>query len=35
VFFIGFLRSAGGTIEQQGWLEKRRLSGLAIGLLAQ
>src|SRR3954464_11123284 len=23
VFFIGFLRSAGGTIEQPGWLEKQ------------
>jgi hypothetical protein len=23
VFFIGFLRSAGGTIKQPGWLEKQ------------
>jgi hypothetical protein len=35
VFFIGFLRSAGGTIEQRDRLEKHCLSALVICLLAQ
>ncbi|GLR94882.1 hypothetical protein GCM10007858_25150 [Bradyrhizobium liaoningense] len=35
VFFIGVLRSAGGTIEQRDGLEKHCLGGLAIGLSAQ